>query len=146
MAPLDALNTENNDDRFRRVSGNETRQPSKTWRLDFETGEIGRYIDGERAIRQYVRKTLMTERFRYAIYSAAYGSELETLIGANVTDNLKNEEIPRLVREALVVDDRIADVTNFEVTRDKDAVFVSFDVITVDDFRVGFDREEVMAN
>ncbi|RSL28988.1 DUF2634 domain-containing protein [Salibacterium salarium] len=141
MAPLDAL-TDGTDGRFRQTTGG-NRQPSKTWRLDFETGEVRRPIDGERAIRQFVRKTIMTERFRYAIYSAAHGCELESLIGANVTDNLKNEEIPRLVREALVVDDRIADATNFEVTREKDAVFVSFEVVTVDDFRVGFDRLEV---
>ncbi|MFZ4454343.1 DUF2634 domain-containing protein [Salibacterium aidingense] len=144
MAPLDALN-DDTEGRFRQVSGNETRQPSKTWRLDFENGRIRRPIDGERAIRQFVRKTLMTERFRYAIYSADHGSELESLIGANITDNLKNVEIPRLVREALVVDDRIADVTNFEVERDKDAVFVTFDVVTAAGFRVGFEQMEVTA-
>jgi hypothetical protein len=109
-----------------------TPEPSLTYRLDYENGTIGGLIDGDEALRQFVVKAIQTARFRYLIYDDQYGSELEDLIGADVTDAFLNEEIPRVIREALIYDDRIADVRDFVVRRESDRVYIEFTVVKTD--------------
>ncbi|NGQ95508.1 DUF2634 domain-containing protein [Brevibacillus sp. SYP-B805] len=116
-------------------------QPSKTYALDFETGEVGGLIDGESAVRQFIRKAIMTARFRFPIYGVSheYGCELEDLIGQDLPIELLNAEIPRVITEALMIDDRIQRVYNFDISREGDGLFVSFFVDTAE----GTLREEV---
>lgn len=109
-----------------------TPEPTKTYKLDFENGVIGDFIDDDEALRQFIVKAIRTARFRYLIYDDEYGSELEDLIGADVTEAFLNEEIPRVIREALIYDDRIADVRDFAVRREGDGVFVEFTVVKTD--------------
>jgi phage baseplate assembly protein W len=130
-----ALTPENETDILDEFLSEETEsesQPTKTYYLDFENGRIGSKIDGEAALKQFVIKAIMTSRSRYAIYSDDYGCELEDLIGEDVTLDLINSEIPRMIREALVYDDRISDVTDITVEKDGDKVYVSFTVVTTD--------------
>lgn len=103
--------------------------PSKTWALDFDAGTIGATIDEDLALRQFIIKALMTARSRYLIYSDDYGNELFDLIGENVTPALLDSEIPRMVREALVYDDRVEDVTDIAYSRTGDELYVSFTVV-----------------
>jgi phage baseplate assembly protein W len=105
-------------------------QPTKTYYIDFENGRIGSKIDGDLALKQFVVKALMTPRSRYAIYSDDYGCELDDLIGEDVTPDLLNSEIPRMIKDALIYDDRISDVTNITVQKDGDKVYISFTVVT----------------
>jgi len=109
-----------------------TPEPTKTYKLDFENGVIGDFIDDDEALRQFIYKAIRTARFRYLIYDDQYGSELEDLIGSDVTDAFLNEEIPRVIREALIYDDRISDVRDFVVRRKGDGVFVEFTVVKTD--------------
>ena len=104
--------------------------PSKTWAIDFENGTIGGFIDDEEAVNQFVVKALMTERSRFPIYTDDYGNELFSLIGADVTAALLDAEIPRMVEEAIVYDDRIDSVQDLTFTRDGDKLYVSFRVVT----------------
>jgi len=120
------------DDRIVEVSAGNMSQPSKTYYLDFESGRIRRPIDGRRAIQQFIRMSLKTERFRYLIYDENFGSELHALIAEDLPQELLETEIPRVIREALLIDDRIQDVKNFEITRDKDIYYVTFEVETVE--------------
>lgn len=92
-------------------------EPSMTWKIDLENGRIGAFIDGKEAIRQYIRKALMTSRNRYLIYNDYYGEEIRDLIGRNLTPQLMNVEIPRLVRESIIYDDRISSVPTVDVTQ-----------------------------
>ncbi|WP_188068968.1 DUF2634 domain-containing protein [Brevibacillus brevis] len=118
-----------------------TPQPSRTYALNFDTGEVGGMIDGESAIRQAIRKAIVTARFRYLIYGFEhlYGCELEDLIGQDLPIELLNAEIPRVISEALLVDDRITDVYNFTLSREGDGLYVSFFADTAE----GTLREEV---
>lgn len=120
-----------------------TVEPSKTYRLSYESNEISGLIDGEEALRQFIVKAITTARFRFLIYDEQYGSELDELIGADVSLELLQMEIPRVITEALIYDDRVADVTDFEVTRDGDKLFVSFRVITSEGEDVILDELEV---
>ena len=118
-----------------------TSEPSKTWAIDFESGRIRGFIDETEAVRQYVIKALMTARNRYLIYDDDYGEEIRDLIGQNVTNDLINVEIPRLVREAIIYDDRISDVTDIVITEyGKDGIHIAFTVILTDDETIEFDE------
>ena len=101
----------------------ETEQPSKTYKLDLERGRILPLgtADGLEAARQFVRKALITPRFRCLIYDNQYGSELkQTVIAGDATPEFVETEIPRLVREALLADSRIFDVYGIDVSFKKD--------------------------
>jgi phage baseplate assembly protein W len=103
--------------------------PTRTYALDLDTGEIGGIIDGEDAIRQFIRKAILTARFRFLIYDDEYGCELEDLIGQDVSFELLNIEIPRVITEALIYDDRIQNVTDFDIQREGDKLFIAFRVV-----------------
>lgn len=115
--------------------------PSKTWHIDLDNGRIRGFIDDVAAIRQYIRKSLMTARNRYLIYDDTYGEELRDLIGQNLTPQLMDVEIPRLVREAIEGDDRIVAVTDVGVSRySADSILIT---VTVEIVEGIFITEEV---
>lgn len=103
-----------------------TAEPSKTYAL--LNGRIGGTIDGEEAVMQFISKAIRTARNRFLIYTDEYGSELSELIGENVTRELLDDEIPRIITEAIIYDDRIASVDNFTITTTSDNVNVAFTV------------------
>ena len=86
--------------------------------------------EGLEAVRQAVEIALDVERFRWTIYSANFGSELDELIGQD--EALITAEIPRLVEGALSQDDRVVQVEDYVFTRTgPDSMHVSFTVRTV---------------
>lgn len=103
-----------------------TVEPSKTYGL--LDGRIVGTVDGDDAIKQYVAKAIRTARNRFLIYNDEYGCELDDLIGANVTRELLEDEIPRVITEALIYDDRIASVGSFVISNKSDSVFIKFTV------------------
>lgn len=122
-----------NDEELQTLDTAQARQPSKTWRIDLANGRIGGFIDGEDAIRQYIRKALTTARNRYLIYDDTYGEEIRDLIGQNLTPALRDVEIPRLVREAIIYDERIDEVSNVKITQfTADSILIEVTVVLVD--------------
>ena len=97
---------------------------TKTYYFDIEKNRIRGTCFGITAIKQAIYKMLNTERFDYIIYSWNYGVEFKNLYGEN--RNYVIPEIERVIREALLQDDRIEDVTNFEFSHTKNNVSVSF--------------------
>ncbi len=94
------------------VEGGEKRKKgSVTWKL--ENGRASRKIDGQESLLQAAELSLTVPRYRYAIYSWNYGSELETLIGQPFDEIRK--KAPAFIREALLQDDRISDAGDFTV-------------------------------
>lgn len=108
-------------------------EPLRTYALDFESGTIGSAIDGKAALKQFVIKAIKTARFRFAIYDDNYGCELDDLIGQNASQALLESEIPRVIEEALIYDDRIERVYNFTITKETNVLTVSFYIDTADD-------------
>jgi hypothetical protein len=105
-------------------------EPLKTYRIDYEKGEItNEMIEGKEAVLQFVHMALRTPRFAHAIYSEDYGSEIESLLAdKEVTVEFKLSELPRMIEEALVYDERISDVTDIDIEHRGDAFHVSFTV------------------
>lgn len=103
-------------------------QPSKTYRIDIEKEIIEGTCDEIEAIKQAIYCILNTERFEHLIYSWNYGVEIKNLIGEKSTYVIP--ELERVIKEALIQDDRIEDVTDFEFTQNKNIFNAKFKVIT----------------
>lgn len=103
--------------------------PSKTYRMIWEGNQIIGYRNGLEAVRQAVFKILNTERYQYPIYSRNYGVELKHIYGKPVSYAVA--EIERVIREALLQDDRITAVENFTFSYpDKGVIAAEFTVIS----------------
>ena len=106
------------------------KQPSKNHKLHIEANTIGGFCDGLEAMKQVVYKILNTERYEHIIYSWNYGVELRDLFGEPVSYVLS--ELKRRITEALVQDDRINKVDEFEFEVIKrGTVHVKFTVHTI---------------
>lgn len=79
-------------------------------------------------MKQTIYCILNTERFEHLIYSWNYGIELKHLIGENTTFVIP--ELERVIQEALLQDDRISEVNNFDFKVEKNSIIVKFTVIT----------------
>ena len=90
-------------------------QPSRTYYLDLDRKRVTSMIDGRDAIVQAIKKILYTERYAYVIYSSQYGVELDRLIGKDY--DFIVSDIKRTLAEALLVDNRIISLENFEIKK-----------------------------
>lgn len=73
-------------------------------------------VTGAEAVKVWVWKTLMTERYRFEIYTWDYGSELQRLIGQTYDQAVKESEAARYVREALLINPYITAVTDISAS------------------------------
>lgn len=101
-------------------------QPSYTPKIDFERGRIVGHTDGLEAIKQTIYLILNTERYEYQIYSWNYGSEIKRLIGKR--EEFVVPELKRLVKEALMQDTRITNLSNFKIDYNQMNGTLSFEV------------------
>lgn len=86
-------------------------------------------VDGLEAVKQAAFVILETERFKYLIYSFNFGSELQGAIGKSPL--FVQSEVRRLIKEALIQDDRITDVRDLTIETQGDSMLVEFTVVTV---------------
>lgn len=89
---------------------------------------INGFIDDLESVKQAIYLILSTERYAYVIYSWDYGIELVDLIGKPIPYCMS--EIPRRVTEALLVDNRIEDVIDFEFEQKGKKLHTTFTVVT----------------
>lgn len=104
-------------------------QPSLTYCLDVDNGRIRGTADELDAVKQAAYLILNTERYDYMIYSWDYGVELKDLVGQ--PKEYAYSEIQRCITEALLQDDRITSVDDFEFEAKQNAVHVKFTVSTI---------------
>ncbi len=88
-------------------------------------------VEGNEALRIWIFKALATERFRYTAYDAAFGSEIETLPGKSLNNEIANSELKRFITEAIMVNPYIVELSNFQFTQSLSGTTVSFDCETV---------------
>lgn len=106
------------------------KQPSLTYEIKLDKDKMGNYIDGIDAIKQSIYHIVNTERYQHLIYSWNYGVELADLFGKPIA--YCYPEIKRRITEALLQDDRIESVNDFEFSYGKGNVFVKFKAITTE--------------
>lgn len=102
--------------------------PSYTYNINRNTNRISGYIDDKDAIIQAIYLILQTERYESMIYNWYYGVELDGLIGKN--KDYVTSELQRVIREALTEDDRITEVSDFDITYTDDSALIVFLVET----------------
>lgn len=108
--------------------------PTKTYKMDIEDNKrdlrIKGYTDERKAMEQAIYKILLTERYQYLIYSWNYGIELKDLFGKPIPYCCV--ELERRIREALLQDERITKVYDFEFENPEfETIFVKFKADTI---------------
>lgn len=105
-------------------------QPTYTYKMNLDTGSIRGYTDGLDAMKQAIFKILQTERYQYIMYSWNYGIETLDLYGEPIS--YVCPELERRITEALLWDERIESVDNFEFDLpQKGVIHVSFIAHTI---------------
>lgn len=110
---------------------------SRTYLIDWERGRIGGLVDGEEAVRQFIRKALMTPRFKCLIYDSQYGSEIQdSLMDPGSSTEYMEAEIAFLVEDALIHDGRILGVGDVEIAfgdgyPSQDSAYITAEVETI---------------
>ena len=106
-----------------------TTLPSRTLKMDHDWKTITGTIDQIQAVEQAVFLILTTERYQWLIFSWNYGVELQNLKGKDPEYCVP--EIERRITEALLQDDRITAVENFQFEVNKKKVLTTFTVISI---------------
>ncbi len=105
-------------------------QGSENYKMFFTEKFINGHVDELEAMHQVIYKILNTERYQYIIYSWDYGIETLDLFGEPIS--YVCPEIERRIIEALIQDDRIESVDNFEFDySEKGKLLVTFCVHTI---------------
>lgn len=104
--------------------------PSLNYKMNIDDEIVINKCNELEAIKQVIYKILNTERYQYLIYSWNYGIELADLFGEPVYYVVP--ELERRITEALIQDDRIESVTDFEFdTSKRGTVVCTFTVNTI---------------
>jgi len=99
--------------------------------IDFRTGQLtGKIVEGLEAIKVWIWLCMHTERFRHAIYSADYGTSLEQYIGHMLSEEYINTDCESEISDALLINEYIESIEDFEAVRNSDSLNISFRVVT----------------
>lgn len=88
-------------------------------------------VSGKEALKVWIWRAIRTPRFRYEIYTWAYGSEFESLVGQAYSDAVKTAEAPRYLRECLLVNPYITAVKNITVSFESAKLTVTGTAVTI---------------
>ncbi|TQX27920.1 DUF2634 domain-containing protein, partial [Clostridioides difficile] len=124
MIPTDAIDYDIEDVSI--INFDVRQEPSKTFKLNIEKSKIDGICDDVEALKQTIFLILNTERYEHLIYSRNYGVELNDLIGEPISYVIP--ELERRIIEALIQDDRVENVDNFEFQNVKGKVHCKFTV------------------
>ena len=103
----------------------------KEYGIDFQTGQLtGKIVEGLEAIKVWIWLCLHTERFRHAIYSADYGTSFEQYIGHVLSDEYINTDCESEITDALLINEYIESIEEFEAVRNSDSLNIKFRVVT----------------
>lgn len=89
---------------------------------------VSGYVDDVESVMQAIYLILSTERYEHIIYSWDYGVELVDLFGKPIPYVIA--ELPRRIKEALIQDNRIDDVVDFEFEHHGHKLHTTFTAIT----------------
>ena len=104
-----------------------------------ENGDF-KIIEGNEAIKVWIYKALLTPRYNYSIYSWDYGSELLDLIGKAYTPALTKEEAKRYIKEALLINPYILEVTVTDTSFNNGVLSADIKLLTI------YGESEVIVN
>ena len=103
-------------------------QPSYTFKLNSDENIKG-FVDDLQAVKQAIYLILNTQRYQYLIYDWDYGVEFDDLIGCE--KNYARVQIQSRITDALLQDDRIEAVVDFEFETKEKSITAYFVVKTI---------------
>ena len=103
----------------------------REYEIDFNTGQLtGKILEDKAALKMWIYKALLTNRYIYPIYSWDYGQDLEELIGRGYETDFIKSEVERRVQECLMINEHIKGCHNFDISLINDKLQISFIVNT----------------
>lgn len=91
----------------------------------------GRIVEGAEAIKIWISNALKTKRYRYPIYSFDYGQEFDRIIGRKVNIDYIKSEIERYIKECLLINEKIQEISKLDIQVDGSRVTVTFTAKTI---------------
>ncbi len=107
----------------------DVQENTKTFAINMKDNIMGGTIDGLDALRQSIYLMLSIEADQYIIYPYTYGVNTLDLIGKPVYYVMA--VIPDRIKETLLTDDRITDVSDFEFEVDGNKLHVKFVITSI---------------
>ena len=95
-----------------------------------ENGDF-KIVEGSEAIKVWAYKALLTPRYNYSVYSWDYGSELMDLVGKAYTQSLTKEEAKRYIKEALLINPYILEVTVTDTSFNNGVLSADIKIVTI---------------
>ena len=104
----------------------------KEYECNFEAGKLtGRLLEGKEALRMWIYKALLTQRYRYTIYSWDFGQDLDELIGQGYEKGLIKSEVERRIKDCLLIHPHIKECNSFSIILQQDQLNIDFTVNTI---------------
>lgn len=97
----------------------------------YDAGGAHKIVSRNEAIKVWVYKTLMTERYRYAAYFDDYGIELERFIGTVPNDGAEVNEFYQYIKDGLLVNPYILEVSNISAEQSGKKIKLTIALTTV---------------
>ena len=88
-------------------------------------------VEKNEAIKVWIYKAILTQRYNHSIYSWNYGSELMDLIGKPYTPELTKAEAKRYIKEALLINPYILEVNILDINFKGCLLSVDIKVLTI---------------
>ena len=86
-------------------------------------------VEGIEALKVWIYKTIKTTRFKYLVYSNAYGTSIKSFIGKVFIEKVKNDFKKEII-EALLINNYIESVSIIEYNLDYNKLFLSLKIET----------------
>lgn len=104
---------------------------------DFENNELktkdGKhyYVYGNEAMKIWLYKAMITNRFRHSAYTDKFGTEIYSLIGEVISSKFKESEIRRYITEAVMVHPFMVSINKIDMASLKSGLNVDVYYTTV---------------
>lgn len=99
----------------------------KEYEFDFNNNILtGKLLKGKAALKMWIYKALLTQRYIYPIYSWDYGQDLDELIGQGYDIDYIKSEVERRIQDCLMINERITGCHGFDINFINDTLHISF--------------------
>lgn len=95
-----------------------------------ENGDF-KIVEGNEAVKSWCYRALQVTRYKYKIHTSDYGAEFENLISTQYSNIVTKAECTRYIKECLLINPYIRDVTNIECEFKGTLLSVNCNVVTL---------------
>ena len=123
-------------DLYKEESTTTSKSIPREYKYDFVERKIAlvngspQWVEGLEAIKIWIYKPLRTQRGYYMAYTFNYGQDYEDLIGSGLSVAALKSEVKRMTEEALLDNECILKLENFDAVISKDKIQISFIAVT----------------